>query len=175
MITRVLLHSSYCILAPGPVLNIYDCLGQVKLPIRQVNLGFKPLLKKCKILEVILDMSSPRAIHMLPSQLRILTKTCMYYCPTDCHSRSRGDPAGVWYEERRIPGKLTHWTLGDAAVILKLWSLNTCYGFMNTSHEIALWWMAQNTCDDKSTLAQVMAWCHQATSHYLNQCWPRYM
>ena len=22
-----------------------------------------------------------------------------------------------------------------------------------------------------STLAQVMAWCHQATSHYLSQCW----
>ena len=22
-----------------------------------------------------------------------------------------------------------------------------------------------------STLAQVMAWCHQAPSHYLNQCW----
>ena len=27
------------------------------------------------------------------------------------------------------------------------------------------------TDDDKSTLAQVMAWCHQATSHYLGQCW----
>ena len=26
---------------------------------------------------------------------------------------------------------------------------------------------------DKSTLVQVMAWCCQATSHYLNQCWPR--
>ena len=27
--------------------------------------------------------------------------------------------------------------------------------------------------DDKSTLVQVMAWCHQATSHYLSHCWPR--
>ena len=27
--------------------------------------------------------------------------------------------------------------------------------------------------DDKSTLVQVMAWCRQATSHYLRQCWPR--
>ena len=26
--------------------------------------------------------------------------------------------------------------------------------------------------DDKSTLVQVMAWCRQATSHYLSQCWP---
>ena len=25
---------------------------------------------------------------------------------------------------------------------------------------------------DKSTLVQVMAWCRQATSHYLSQCWP---
>ena len=28
--------------------------------------------------------------------------------------------------------------------------------------------------DDKLTLVQVMAWCYQALSHYLNQCWPRY-
>ena len=29
--------------------------------------------------------------------------------------------------------------------------------------------------DDKSTLVQVMAWCRQATSHYLSQCWHRFM
>ena len=29
--------------------------------------------------------------------------------------------------------------------------------------------------DDKSTLVQVMAWCRQATSHYLSQCWPSSM
>ena len=28
---------------------------------------------------------------------------------------------------------------------------------------------------DKSTLVQVMAWCCQATSHYLSQCWSRFM
>ena len=32
--------------------------------------------------------------------------------------------------------------------------------------------MPQDLTDDKSTLVQVMAWCHQAASHYLNQCWP---
>ena len=31
--------------------------------------------------------------------------------------------------------------------------------------------MPQDLTDDKSTLVQVMAWCHQATSHYLSQCW----
>ena len=41
------------------------------------------------------------------------------------------------------------------------------------SCEIALSWKPQDLTDDKSTLVQVMAWCHQATSHYLSQCWPR--
>ena len=31
--------------------------------------------------------------------------------------------------------------------------------------------MPLDFADDKSTLVQVMAWCHQATNHYLNQCW----
>ena len=36
-----------------------------------------------------------------------------------------------------------------------------------------LWWMSLDLTDDKSTLVQVMAWCHQTTSHYLSLCWPR--
>ena len=32
---------------------------------------------------------------------------------------------------------------------------------------------ALDLTEDKSTLVQVMAWCCQATSHYLSQCWPR--
>ena len=39
--------------------------------------------------------------------------------------------------------------------------------------EIVLIWMSLDFADDQSTLVQVMAWCHQATSHYLSQCWPR--
>ena len=35
--------------------------------------------------------------------------------------------------------------------------------------------MSLDITDFKSTLIQVMAWCRQATSHYLNQCWPRSM
>ena len=41
------------------------------------------------------------------------------------------------------------------------------------SCEIVLLWMPLHLIDDKSTLVQVMAWCRQATSHYLSQCWPR--
>ena len=46
---------------------------------------------------------------------------------------------------------------------------------LGTHSEIALKWMSQNIIYEKSTLVQVMAWCHQATSHYLSQCWPRSM
>ena len=43
------------------------------------------------------------------------------------------------------------------------------------SCEIAIRWMPLDITDDKSTLVQVMAWCHQAPSHYLSQCWPRFL
>ena len=33
--------------------------------------------------------------------------------------------------------------------------------------------MSLDFTDDQSTLFQVMAWCCQATSHYLSQCWLR--
>ena len=39
--------------------------------------------------------------------------------------------------------------------------------------EIAIRRMPQNLSDHKSTMVQVMAWCRQATSHYLSQCCPK--
>ena len=41
------------------------------------------------------------------------------------------------------------------------------------TREIALRWMPRNHTNEKSTLIQVVAWGCHATSHYLNQCWPR--
>ena len=41
------------------------------------------------------------------------------------------------------------------------------------SCKIVVKWMPMDLTDDKSTLVQIMAWCRQATSHYLSQCWPR--
>ena len=44
------------------------------------------------------------------------------------------------------------------------------------SREICLRvWLLLDLSDDKSTLVQVMAWCRQATSHYLSHCWPKPM
>ena len=55
-------------------------------------------------------------------------------------------------------------------VIFKQTLVNGGWGI---SYEIALRWMPLDLADDNSTLVQVMDWCRQATSHYLNQHWPR--
>ena len=55
-------------------------------------------------------------------------------------------------------------------IIFKLISVISGWGI---SCEIALRWMPLALTDYKSTLVQVMAWCRQATSYYLNQCWAR--
>ena len=67
---------------------------------------------------------------------------------------------------------LTHCPLGDFNSIL-IFKLNLMNGGWGISCKIALRWMPLDLTDDKSTLVQVMAWCRQATSHYLSQCWPR--
>ena len=56
-----------------------------------------------------------------------------------------------------------------------MFKLTLVNGGWGISNEIALTWMPLDLTDDKSTLVQVMAWCRQATSHYLSQCWPRSM
>ena len=55
-------------------------------------------------------------------------------------------------------------------VIFKLISVTDGWGI---SCKITLRWMPLDLTDDISTLIQVMAWCRQATSHYLSNCWPR--
>ena len=55
-------------------------------------------------------------------------------------------------------------------LIFKRMSFITGWGI---SSEIALRWMSLDFTGDKSTLVQVMAWCHRTTNHYLSQCWPR--
>ena len=67
------------------------------------------------------------------------------------------------------PGKF-EWNFRH--VILKQISVIDAWGI---SCESALIWMSLDFTDDQSTLVQVMAWCRQAASHYLSQCWPRSM
>ena len=66
-----------------------------------------------------------------------------------------------------IPGKF-EWHF--RYLIVQIISVINGWGI---SCELALRWMSLHLTDDKSTLVQVMAWCRQATSHYLSQWWPR--
>ena len=66
-----------------------------------------------------------------------------------------------------VPGKF-EWNI--RYVIFKQISVIDGWGI---SCEIALIWTSLDFTADQSTLVQVMAWCRQAPSHYLSQCWPR--
>ena len=82
------------------------------------------------------------------------------------------------YSPKMVPTNPTgSWTTGRfhfniRKAIFKLTLVNGGWGI---SYEIALRWMPQDLTVDKSTLVQVVAWCRQATSHYLSQCWLRSM
>ena len=55
---------------------------------------------------------------------------------------------------------------------LVIFKLVSRINIMSISCKIVLRWTPLDLTDDKSTLVQVIAWCRQATSHYLSQCWP---
>ena len=65
------------------------------------------------------------------------------------------------------PGR-SEWDFKNVIFILAL-----LIGIFKSSSDNILRWMPQDLTDDKSALVQVIAWCHQATSYYLNQSWPR--
>ena len=62
---------------------------------------------------------------------------------------------------------LTHWPLRDVEVILQAFCLRLVpQNFNSLWPSDSIWWQRPG-----STLAQVMACCLTAPSHYLNQCW----
>ena len=72
-----------------------------------------------------------------------------------------------WYLNSLAPGKF-EWNFRH--LIFKQILVTDGWGI---SCEIAMIWMSLDFTDDQSTLVPVMAWCRQAPSHYLSQCWPR--
>ena len=86
-------------------------------------------------------------------------------------------------QDQIVLGILTHCPLTDHGNFKCVNILMIDILSISTAGEIALRWISHlglhtllhTITDDKSILVQVMAWCHQATSHYLNQCWPSYM
>ena len=63
--------------------------------------------------------------------------------------------------------RIFHWNFR-----LVIFKLNLVIDGWGISDEITLRWMSLDLTGDKSALIQVMAWCCQATRHYLSQCWP---
>ena len=84
------------------------------------------------------------------------------------------DPVSLEYS-RSYKGLFNSLAPGGFDYSLKLVNVKliTTIHFLSTFCEIAIRWMPQHVTDHKSTLVQVMAWYHQAASHYLSQCWPR--
>ena len=96
----------------------------------------------------------------------------------ECHSaRIVAIPwKAMWASSQAIiKTTITHCGLGDFNEILEEYFSRQLQWLMawDTCCKIALRRMSLDLTDDKSTLVQVMAWCRQATSHYLSQCWPR--
>ena len=94
---------------------------------------------------------------------------------TECHCVARGQ---VWtrQDSKRFP-VFNSWAprifeMNFRKVIFKL---NLVIDGWGISWETVVPWTPQVLTDEKSTLFQVMAWCRQATSHYLGQCWPSFL
>ena len=76
---------------------------------------------------------------------------------------------------KKIKFVKTHWHMGNVAVMLKvkcrISKIIIQKRSLGTYNEITFKWTPQQLTNKKSTLAQVMAWCCQTSSHYLSQCW----
>ena len=74
----------------------------------------------------------------------------------------------TWYKLNSLAPGIFEWNfrhvISKRILVIDGWGI---------SCEIVLIWMSLDFTDDQTTLVQVMAWCRQATSHYLSQCWPR--
>ena len=68
---------------------------------------------------------------------------------------------------------LSNLFLKDKTGISHVWFKNKFYSllYLVSYSESVLMQIIKDSTDDQSTLVKVMPWCHQATSHYLNQYW----
>ena len=81
------------------------------------------------------------------------------------------------FVEQNVFLTLTHWSLGNLSEVFdKQFSSKFKWFMAEVSFcEFTVRWISIDLTDDKSTLVQVMAWYHQTSSHYLNQCWPSFV
>ena len=121
-------------------------------------------------LEIVCEMaailSRPQCVktpHLLEVDFERVTSITLSF---PLQKKTHGPLLQMWFNSL-APGKF-EWNFRH--VIFKQILVIDGWGI---SCEIAPIWMSLDFTDDQSTLVQVMAWCRQATSHYLSQYWPR--
>ena len=115
---------------------------------------------------ILLDLSDDKST---------LVQSIVWYCQTTSH-----------YPSQRWPRSMSTYSATGPQWVNSLapgrFEWNFMYVIFKQILEIDVWgifcrfaliWMPLDNTDDLSKLGQVMAWCRQATSHYLSQCWPR--
>ena len=80
----------------------------------------------------------------------------------------------IWQTGQVWDRKLTHWLLGDLKgifgwLIIKVILVIDGWGIIVKLPSDESQWILQMV--SRHFLVQVMAWCRQAASHYLSQCW----
>ena len=81
-------------------------------------------------------------------------------------------------------GRLSHIKTSKPDSLKCIWKIHS-QNQIHISQRLMIWiylhpdvgfhWLLWHLPDDKAASVEVMAWCHYlaATSHHLNQCWPR--
>ena len=118
-----------------------------------VTIGLNVLTHARTVNDVLLDLSQEMSVAIETSYKQIR----LHHHADSYHWLSLNSLA---------PGRFKvnfRWVIFKLILVLDGWCI---------SCETALIWMSLDHTYDKSTLVQVMAWCRQATSHYLSQCWP---
>ena len=91
--------------------------------------------------------------HRSAGPLTLVVKTGMHFWPTG----------------RVTWNSSIHWLLGELDYINVKLNLHLLIGNFRSTYDNAIRWLTIDLADYTSTLDQVIAWCRQATSEYLNQ------
>ena len=126
---------------------------------------------------LIIHVLNPMAVYLnhTGDPGSVMCRTSDVWRWMSIHNRSHCCPGGdCWFHIKCSLNSLAPGRYGRNCVGMFLKHISMIHIWV-ISCGTALKWMPHDLADDKSILAQEMAWCRQATSHYLSQCWARSM
>ena len=143
-------------------LRIYDCLWIVLLPILLLFIFFYQInvLTTFNLHSTRPLLGEPPVTCGFPSQRANNTTSVL------CHNVSMVSSSLNSFNS--LASGKSEWNFRH--LIFQITSVVDGWGI---PCELAFRWMSLDLTDEKSTLVQVMAWCRQAPSHDLSQCWRR--